>query len=116
MGYGTWVRIGKGRTLIGEGTGASLTARTAGATGGAETHQLTVGEMPSHDHGGGDHTHTLPGSATYSPGAPKTRDGSSSGVAENTGASGDIISSNGGDTAHNNMQPYLVVYIWERTA
>lgn len=37
----------RGRAPIGAGTGPSLSARTLGATGGAETHQLTIAEMPA---------------------------------------------------------------------
>lgn len=53
----------RGRTVVGEGTGSSLTARTLGQSGGAETHALSVNEMPSHTHTGttdssGAHTHT----------------------------------------------------------
>ena len=42
----------RGRTVIGTGTGAGLTARTINATGGAETHSLTAGQsgLPSHTH------------------------------------------------------------------
>ena len=39
-----------GRALIVGGSGAGLTSRTLGTVGGAETHQLTLGEMPSHTH------------------------------------------------------------------
>ena len=51
---GTWVRIAEGRMLIGVNS-----KYTAGATGGEETHKLTVSEMPSHNHGSaGGHTHS----------------------------------------------------------
>jgi microcystin-dependent protein len=42
-----------GRALItGGGTGVGLTGRYAGQIGGEETHQITLGEMPSHGHTG----------------------------------------------------------------
>ena len=58
FGFGTWEYIEQGRVLLSQGDKYS-----AGSTGGAETHTLTVAEMPSHKHGGttgegGAHTHT----------------------------------------------------------
>lgn len=58
FGVGTWERIGAGRGLIDAGG-----AIAAGSTGGADTHALTVNEMPAHSHQGstssaGSHTHT----------------------------------------------------------
>lgn len=58
FGFGTWEYIEQGRVLLSQGDKYS-----AGTTGGAETHTLTVAEMPSHKHGGttgdgGAHTHT----------------------------------------------------------
>lgn len=58
FGFGTWKYIEQGRVLLSQGDKYS-----AGTTGGAETHTLTVQEMPSHKHGGttgdgGAHTHT----------------------------------------------------------
>lgn len=58
FGFGTWEYIEQGRVLLSQGAKYS-----AGTTGGAETHTLTVQEMPSHKHGGttgdsGAHTHT----------------------------------------------------------
>jgi microcystin-dependent protein len=41
---------GRGRNRIGAGSGVGLTHRTPGTIGGAETHTLTVDEMPEHDH------------------------------------------------------------------
>jgi microcystin-dependent protein len=48
----------RGRVNIGAGTGAGLTARTLGATGGTETHTLTQAEMPTHTHTQNAHGHT----------------------------------------------------------
>jgi microcystin-dependent protein len=42
--------LSKGRTFIGAGTGAGLTARTLGHAFGEESHALTVGELPAHTH------------------------------------------------------------------
>lgn len=58
FGFGTWEYIEQGRVLLSQGT-----KYNAGSVGGAETHALTVQEMPSHKHGdttgeGGAHTHT----------------------------------------------------------
>jgi microcystin-dependent protein len=51
----------RGRVNIGAGTGAGLTARTLGATGGTETHTLTTAEMPTHTHTQNAHGHTQSG-------------------------------------------------------
>lgn len=58
----------RGRFVLGAGAGPGLSARTVGATGGAETHNLTLEEMPTHAHtlflwgwagDTGDHQHTV---------------------------------------------------------
>lgn len=93
--------------LIGQ-TGGDADFDTAEETGGEKTHVLTVAEMPAHAHMQRRHATTtgaLSGLAT----AP---DASSS----NPGDLGPVTGSTGGDGAHNNMPPYLVVYIWKRTA
>ena len=81
----------RGRTLVGVGTGTGLTARNLGATGGAETHQLTVGEMPAHTH-------------TYGTGG-SGGGGRTDGGTTNTSPTG----STGNNQAHNNMQPFLAL-------
>lgn len=54
----------QGRFVIAMGTGTGLTARVLGATGGTETHTLSLNEIPGHTHTGttasdGAHTHTI---------------------------------------------------------
>jgi len=50
----------RGRTVFGTGHGAGLTHRPLGMVFGAETHTLTVDQMPSHSHGVSDPSHTHP--------------------------------------------------------
>lgn len=95
---GTWEQI-QGRFLL----GASSTY-AAGSTGGKATHTLTVDEMPSH-------THKLDG---YEGDGATT--GWSVSRAKQTYSALSGIKSTGGGKAHNNMPPYLSVYIWNRTA
>lgn len=99
---GTWTRV-KDRFLLAAGDSYS-----AGATGGEATHTLTVREMPSHIHA---MMYYLANGSTpwgynfQSPGAPS----------DPTLASGGMYPA-GGSQPHNNMPPYLAVYIWKRTA
>ncbi len=88
---------GRGRALIGAGTGAGLTARTLGQVLGAETHQVTVPEMAAHTH-----TYRAPSGAAAPPGPGA--------VQHSTGlTAGFATTSVGGDQAHNNMQPSMVI-------
>ena len=92
----------KGRTIIGtnETAGSGISARRLGETGGAETHLLSVPEMPRHNHvvpfwgynncEGGNCNFNLPYTGRY------TNDGAGTSEA-------------GGDQPHNNMQPYFVL-------
>lgn len=99
----TWVAHAEGRTIVGKA--ASGTFVTAGATMGAETHTLTISEMPAHNH---------PMRFGASPGG----DGSGytfSGTA-GTGTAPFNPTNIGGGAAHNNIQPSIVDYVWVRTA
>lgn len=99
---GTWVKTAKGRCLIGANDTYPL-----GSTGGEERHYLTVAEMPSHTHntkdwilgGGGSNANITMGGNSYA-----------------HWFGNELISNAGEGKAHNNMQPYLAVYIWERIA
>jgi microcystin-dependent protein len=89
------------RTRVPVGKGASGTFVTLGATGGAETHTLTIAQMPSHAH-------------TLSNGGTNMVSDATSGINWNTAAGGSygfkssVINANGGGGAHNNLQPYIV--------
>lgn len=106
IGFGTWVSAGQGRVLIGAGTGTDVNAEVstfvATSTGGEYKHQLTVAEMPSHSH----EVLTFRFN-TASAGAGGTTLFQTQ-SRETTSA--------GGDQPHNNVQPFVVVYMWERTA
>lgn len=93
----------RGRVPIGFGTGSGLTTRNLAATGGAETHTLTIGEMPSHNHGG------VTGPGNHSGAQGILAAGGGNDVAEDQGTHTHSISAQGGDGAHNNMQPFLVL-------
>jgi len=95
FGFGTWEAFGAGRVLLGNGGGY-----TAGDTGGEATHTLTIDEMPSHHHTYDTHNDVGGSGGARIVAATST---------QNTG-------STGGDQAHNNLQPYIVVYFWKRTA
>jgi microcystin-dependent protein len=105
----------RGRAGIGLGQGSTLTNRTLGATGGAETHTLTLNEMPSHRHGVTDpgHTHSYvntPSDQTVFPGVGESA-ADQADSAQTTGSSttGISIDLSGGGAAHNNMQPFVVL-------
>lgn len=80
----------------------------AGSTGGEITHKLTQGEMPKHNH------------IIYAPNAGGPDKGATLGFPEvgssNTWwAVASMTEQTGDNKAHNNMPPYLSVYIWKRT-
>jgi hypothetical protein len=109
LGGGTWVRFGEGRMPISQDSGQTE-FDTAEETGGAKTHTLTSAEMPSHKH-----DKLFVGAAELD-WVSSTKGGTS--TASISGAVGSDISTGltGGGAAHNNMPPYIVVYMWKRTA
>ena len=104
LGFGTWSAFAAGRVLLGVGTSDAVYA--AGATGGESTHVLTTTEMPAHTH----NTKVYSGGTANEP----KINAADAGATDNNTFAGAL--SAGSDGAHNNLQPYVVVYIWKRTA
>jgi hypothetical protein len=100
IGFGTWIAFGAGRVPVGIDS-SDTDFDTAEETGGAKTHTLTVDEIPAH-------THSVPNSGSQN----NSFDSGTTVGNDVTGTSG----STGGGSAHNNLQPYIVVYMWKRTA
>lgn len=104
---GTWEQI-QGKFLFGMDS-----SYPAGSTGGEITHKLTYNEMPEHTHpmyvanSGGDGTWT-PDEGSYL--TDSVTDDKTTWWARLA------MGYAGGGAAHNNMPPYLAVYIWKRTA
>lgn len=103
LGFGTWEAFGAGRVMVGLDAGQTE-FDTIGETGGSKTHTLTVNEIPSHTH-----THyTGPGGGeTFNPAQTTTNSPTQNSFQTDA---------TGGGAAHNNLQPYIVVYMWKRTA
>ena len=109
---GTWQSLA-GRVIVGAGSVTDKNGHTAtftaGETDGELSHQLTVPEIANH-------THTVAGcNSSESAGAfYKAFTGNGTGSILN--ASIGETRSVGDNGYHNNMQPYEVKYMWERTA
>lgn len=138
----TWEAYAQGRVLIGAGTGTDSRSEkktfAAGSTGGEYNHQLTVGELPKITPNIAMNTVNLTGTQTgicYRNNTTLTGTGvfsvsSSGGSSAVTldGLRNDLlkfnanvapqatVSSFGENKTHNNMPPYIGVYIFRRTA
>ena len=114
---GTWESFGKGRTLVGAGEDSDgddngeKVSFSAGDKGGEYKHTLTVQEMPSHTHNFSSGSPNLYQRSAYG-------GGSSDGLIPWQPKSYTLyaIQSTGGSQSHNNIQPYIVTYMWKRTA
>ena len=101
FGFGEWELIAENSFLIGAGDTYQV-----GETGGESTHTLTIDEMPSH-------THTYQVTAWVD----KTGD-----IVDNSNKEyidygiNRQTQATGGSQPHNNLPPYLAVYIWQRIA
>ena len=103
---GTWEQI-QGKCLLGMSS-----SYPAGSQGGEAEHTLTVSEIPAHSHAVED---SCDSGANVNPrNALSSFDrGNKSGYGSGNPR---FIKDTGGGQAHNNMPPYLSVYIWKRTA
>lgn len=116
---GEWVQIKDTFLLACGDTYSSDGANVSTAQHGEATHTLTVNEMPSHTHIQNAHSHNMGYRDKYA------ISGSARGVLQNGASASEgnastssVTATNqntGGGQAHNNMPPYMSVYVWKRT-
>ncbi len=114
---GNWEQI-KDRFLLSAGN-----SYAAGTTGGEINHTLSINEMPSHTHSQNPHGHPQHPNTWMNVGVsqiPRTG-GYYYANAEHsadywTGSTTATNNYTGGNAPHNNMPPYLVVYVWKRVS
>ena len=136
FGFGTWEAMPAGRVLLAQGKSSWGTTYNAGSTGGEATHKLTVGELPSHGHSASTNTANLTGNAnsiginydevSVSGIISKNRGNDYGGTNNDHNKTGFLINAShshtvtinntGSNQAHNNLQPYISVYMWKRSA
>ena len=117
LGFGTWTAFGAGRVMVGIDAG-DASFDTAGETGGSKdaivvshTHTASVTDP--------GHIHTTLGygygnSGTYGNGGGVAQTSNSTASAT-TGVTVSV-NSTGSSATNANLQPYVVVYMWKRTA
>lgn len=118
---GTWELELAGQVHVSAGTGYAVSGATTNTTdGGEKTHKLTTAEMPNHIHkfqrqqwysADAEVSGTTTGTIySWKSGTGGT---TSKGYQSNSNVQ---YGQTGGDEAHNNMQPYIIVNRWHRTA
>ena len=128
FGFGTWTAFGAGRVLIGNGGGF-----TAGDTGGSAdavvvTHNHTASSSSSSSVSDPGHTHNYTQSTLTGAGGPIENGGEwtvvQATVASASATTGISVSTSTSTTntatgvsgTNANLQPYVVVYMWQRTS
>ena len=113
---GTWEEFGKGQVLVGVDS-SQTEFNTVQKSGGEKTHTLTTSEMPAHSHDiyGNSKTQQASGSDTAWQVNQAFR-GYAGGERVTLYNNAFRTVSVGNTHAHNNLQPYVTVYRWIRTA
>ena len=111
---GTWVAFGAGRTLV--GVNANETEfNSVEKTGGEKKHTLNRSEIPSHNHGIGlNQTGSVHFTGFWHLKLTTGTDIKNTNADETIGDT--ATNFDGGGQAHNNLQPYVTVYMYKRTA
>ena len=121
LGFGTWSAFGAGRFMVGldAGNAAFDTAQETGGSADAivvsHTHSATSSVSdPGHNHTVGIQTKTLDqnaGGSSLAGAGSTTTSTASTGISVSTS-----ISTTGSSATNANLPPYIVVYMWRRTA
>ena len=140
---GTWEAMPAGRVLLAQGNVETENYThnfVAGETGGEFVHQLTVGELPSHNHAAISNTTNINGQVLVGASNAQMATFGHSGVitpvstypelyvpnnaTRTTVPGGAVINANitpkitinnvGERQSHNNIQPFISVYMWKR--
>ena len=117
LGFGTWTAFGAGRVLVGLDAGDAL-FDTAEETGGSKdavvvshTHTATVSD-PGHNH---SYNQPVQSNAANPPGASGSQASATTTGTATTGIS--VTNASTGVSGTNaNVQPYITVRMWKRTA
>jgi len=143
FGFGTWSAFGAGKTIVGLDSG-NTAFDTVEETGGAETVTLTSAQsgLPAHTHTQNAHTHTqdahahtvrykqftgisagtgwillrrTDGADSYD-GTDSDAANSTTATNQNTTATNQNNAAANASSSHTNLQPYIVTYMFKRTA
>jgi len=106
LGFGTWVAFGAGRVPVGIDA-SQVEFDIAGETGGDKSVTLNIDQIPSHDH------NVRGGTVNGDGGLIAGVSGTNASVNLSPNSTTTFV---GGTQAHTNLQPYVVVYMWTRTA
>ena len=116
LGFGTWAVYAAGKVAVGLDASDADFDNVAD-TGGSKTQALTIANLPAHGHPYAVTSTSTPVSGSSGGFMTSSYQGSSG---PNDGAVGSAAGSQiggaGSGTAHNNLQPYVVVRMWKRTA
>lgn len=110
---GTWSKIAEGQCLIQSGS-----TYTLGSTGGEAAHYLTGNEMPPHGHSAGTAANFKLANEGIASSAIDHYGKQFLYIDQTSTNASSVLNTNssGSGASHNNMQPYLAVNIWKRTA
>lgn len=116
----------RGRVIVGAGTGPGLTSRALGASSGEENHGLAQQELPNYNLFVSDpgHSHLIDRTSVGPTGEQSPHTGSMFGLSPGTGTpytytengvTNVTVNSQGGNVAHNNMQPFGTANVFIKT-